>query len=109
MYEFDKKTAEEVQRKYMAEPLNSLGEGCVITDMNRTYRRAKGTKSFYDATMGNWVISEKHILTLKYALSEFGDFIVEVFEVETWFKTKHHNGKDRWAFMGKQGPHGIRS
>src|SRR6056297_2679684 len=68
-------TAEEVQRKYRAEPLKSLGEGCVISD-NR-------------------------IPSLKYVLSEYGGFIVEVFEAHRWYRKKDHNGKVRWGFEGR--------
>jgi hypothetical protein len=103
-------TADEVQLKYKAEPLEALGEGCVIININRTYKRAKGSKSFYEATKESWVISEKRIPTLKYVLSEYGGFIVEVFEVDHygWYKTKDHNGKARWGFNGKQAPDEIR-
>jgi hypothetical protein len=103
-------TADEVQVKYKAEPLNSLGEGCVIININRTYRRAKGSKSFYEATKESWVINEKRIPTLKYVLSEYGGFIVEVFEVDPdgWYKIKDPNGKVRWGFNGKQAPDNVR-
>lgn len=101
-------TVDELQRKYTAEPLTSLGEGCVIININRTYKRAKGTKSFYDATKESWVIKESRIPSLKYALSEYGGFIVEVFEIDDWYSIKDHNGKTRWGFDGKQAPSHIR-
>jgi hypothetical protein len=103
-------TADEVQLKYKAEPLDALGDGCVIININRTYKRAKGSKSFYEATKESWVISEKRIPTLKYVLSEYGGFIVEVFEVnhDGWYKTKDPSGKARWGFNGKQASDEIR-
>jgi len=102
-------TAEEVQRKYRAEPLKSLGEGCVMININKTYRRARGTKSFYDATKESWVISDKRIPSLKYVLSEYGGFIVEVFEAHRWYRKKDHNGKVRWGFEGRRAPDEIRN
>ena len=101
-------TVDEIQRKYTAEPLTSLGEGCIIININRTYQRAKGTKSFYDATKESWVINEKRIPSLKYALSEYGGFIVEVFEVDDWYSIEDHNGRTRWGFNGKQAPSHVR-
>lgn len=104
-------TTEEIQRKYQAEPLTSLGDGCVIININRTYKRAKGAKSYYDATKESWVINEKRIPSLKYVLSEFGGFIVEVFEVDEagWYKVKDPRGKVRWGFNGKQAPEEVRN
>lgn len=104
-------TADELQQKYVAEPLKSLGEGCVIININRTYRRARGSKSFYDATKESWVINEKRIPTLRYVLSEYSGFIVEVFEVDKggWYQVKDPRGKVRWGFNGKQAPDEIRN
>jgi len=102
-------TAAEVQRKYRAEPLKSLGDGCVIININKTYRRAKGSKSFYEATKESWVISKQRIPKLKYVLSEYGGFIVEVFEADEWYQVKDHSGKERWGFNGKQAPEKVRN
>ena len=107
---FGMMTADELQQKYRAEPLTSLGDGCVIININKTYRRAKGTKSFYEATKQSWVINEKRIPTLKYVLSEYGGFIVEVFEVDEngWYEVEDHNGRRRWGFNGRQAPDEVR-
>ena len=103
-------TSDEVKQKYEAEPLQSLGEGCVIININKSYKPAKGTKSIYEATKKSWVINEKRIPYLKYVLSEMRGFIVEVFEVDQdgWSKTKDPKGKTRWGFTGKQAPDEIR-
>ena len=103
-------TADELLRKYQAEPLKSLGDGCVIININQSYRRAKGTKSFYEATKESWVINEKRIPTLKYVLAEYGGFIVEVFEVdkEGWYEVEDAKGKKRWGFTGGQASDEIR-
>jgi hypothetical protein len=102
-------TVDEVQRKYHAPPLEDLGKGCVIININRTYRKAKGEKSFYEATRQSWVIDKKRIPGLKYVLSEYAGFIVEVFEVDRWYQIENPNGRSRWAFEGKQAPDDIRS
>jgi hypothetical protein len=102
-------TAEEIQRKYHAPPLEELGEGCVIININRTYRRAKGEKNFYEATRQSWVIDKRRIPDLDYVLSEYAGFIVEVFEVDHWYQVENPNGRNRWAFEGRQAPDDIRS
>ncbi len=96
-------TAEEVHRKYAAEPLEKLEEGCIIVNINKTYKRAKGSQSYYQAAKGKWKIDAKHIPNLKYVLPEFGGIIVEVFEVDQdgWYEVKDKNGKRRWSFNGK--------
>lgn len=103
-------TVDEVKRKYTAKPLDELGDDCVIININRTYKRAKGTKSFYEATKESWVMAEWRVKKTKYVLSEYGGFIVEVFEVDEggWYKTVDHNGKQRWGFEGKQAPNDVR-
>jgi len=104
-------TAAEVQNKYSAEPLKILGEGCVIININRTYKRAKGSKSYYEATKEAWAISDKRIPSIKYVLSEYRGFIVEVFEVnrDGWYKVNDHNGRQRWGFNGMQASEEVRS
>ena len=104
-------TIDEVHRKYTAEPLTNLGDGCVIININKTYKQAKGTKSIYEVTKQSWVINNARIPGLKYVLSEYGRFIVEVFEVDEdgWYQVKDHNGKTRWGFNGKQAPAHIRN
>lgn len=102
-------TVEEIQRKYHAPPLEVLGEGTVIININKTYRRAKGAKTFYEATRQSWVIDKRRIPRLKYVLSEYAGFIVEAFEVYRWYTVETSNGRTRWAFEGRQAPDEIRS
>lgn len=102
-------TVDEIRRKYEAKPLDFLDEGCVIININQTYKRAKGSKSYYEATREMWVIDEKRIPNLRYVLSEYAGFIVEVFEVDSWYRTTDHNGKARRGFTGRQAADGIRN
>ncbi|MEG9862519.1 MAG: hypothetical protein V6Z81_08580 [Parvularculales bacterium] len=103
-------TVEQIYRKYSAKPLEELGDGCVIVNINQEYKRAKGTKDYYDATKESWLISPKRIPELKYVLSEYGGYIVEVFEVDEggWYQKQDSKGRTRWGFNGKQAPDKIR-
>jgi hypothetical protein len=104
-------SADELMRKYSAKPLEQLEDGCVIININRKYRRANGPMDIYEATKQMWVISDKRIPSIKYVLSEYRGFIVEVFEVDPsgWYKIPDENGRMRWGFTGKQAEPGFRA
>jgi uncharacterized protein len=97
-------TTDEIVRKYKAEPLTSIEDGFVLININKTYKRAKGLKDYYEATKQSWVISKNRRERLKYALSEYKGFIVGVFKILEWYpvQTKDSNGKKktRWGFNG---------
>jgi hypothetical protein len=97
-------TTDEIIRKYQAEPLSSIEDGFVLININKTYKRAKGQKDYYEATKQSWVISKNRHDRLKYALSEYKGFIVGVFKILDWYpvQTKDSNGKKktRWGFNG---------
>jgi uncharacterized protein len=101
---FGAMTADEIVRKYQSEPLSEIEEGFVLVNINRTYKRAKGQKSYYEATKEFWVINKSRIGTLRYALSEYKGFVVEVFKILEWYpvETKDKSGKPRtrWGFNG---------
>ena len=98
-------TADEIARKYLASPLSEIEEGFVLININQSYKRAKGKKSYYEATKESWPIKSKRTQSLRYALSEYKGFIVEVFRVEKWYpvETIDKNGKTRtrWGFNGE--------
>lgn len=104
-------SVDEIQRKYTAKPLTELADGCVIININNGYKKAKGSKDFYQVTKESWVISDKRIPTLKYVLSEYSGFIVEIFEVGVngWYEIIDHNGRKRWGFDGVVAREEIRS
>lgn len=106
-------TADEIVRKYQATPLAKIEEGFVLININKTYKRAKGQKSYYEATKESWPINKSKIPTLKYALSEYKGFVVEVFEIKEWYavETKDKNGKPRtrWGFNGIVADADVRS
>jgi len=101
---FGAMTTDEAIRKYQAAPLSKIEEGFVLININKTYERAQGQKSYYEATKESWVINKLKIPTLKYALSEYKGFIVEVFKIVQWYAVdaKDKNGKPRirWGFNG---------
>lgn len=100
---------EEVIRRYQAATLNTISNDCVIININRKFRRQSTTSDIYGATKKEWVIAAWRIgdpekPNLKYVLSEYDSIIIEVFEVQRWYKI----GK-RWGFDGKVAPQNIRS
>lgn len=101
---FGAMTADEIVRKYQPAPLSNIEEGFVLININKTYKRAKDQKTYYEATKESWVINKSKVSTLKYALSEYKGFIVEVFKILQWYpvKVKDKNGKPRtrWGFNG---------
>ena len=110
---FGAMTADEVIRKYQAAPLSQIEDGFVLININKTYKRAKGQKSYYDATKESWAIDKSKTATLRYALSEYRGFIVEVFKIARWYpvETTDKNGKPRtrWGFEGSIAEAGVRN
>jgi len=51
-------TSEEIVRLYNAQPLSEMGSGCVLININRTYKRGNGTDPIYQTTKETWLISE---------------------------------------------------
>lgn len=110
---FGAMTADEVIRKYKAEPLSQIEEGFVLININKTYKRAKGQKSYYEATKESWAIDKSKTASLSYALSEYKGFIVEVFKINEWYpvETQGKNGKPRtrWGFDGEVAENEVRN
>ena len=77
--------AEEIARKYNAEPLDSITKEFVIININSSYKRASGEDRIYLATKEIWKMKDPRKSTLKYALSEYRGQIVEVFQIEHWY------------------------
>ena len=103
----------EIKRRYGAIPLDVMGDDCVIININKRYDRAKGRQEIYEATRQKWVMSSSRVgdpqnPKLKVVLSEYRGVVVEVFEVEYWFKVLDENGKNRWGFEGRVAEHKIR-
>lgn len=86
-------TSEEIIRLYNAQPLTQMSADCVLININKTYKRGNGTDPIYQATKETWLISERRLPQIKYVLSEFRGFIVEVFEVKRWYSKQRPKNK----------------
>jgi len=108
-------TADEIIRKYNALPLKSLEDPVIIININKTYSRCSSSPydDIYNATRASWVVHENRTKTIRYALSEYHGIIVEVFQINRWYKvqSKNQSGKDktRWAFDGIKAADEIRN
>ena len=110
-------TTEEIKRLYNAQPLKEIGNDCVFININRKYERGKGGQSIYKATKETWTIDKKRLPHLKYVLSEYKGLIVEVFEVDEWYRKerdydpeakKYGQKRIAYGFNGKVAPEEIR-
>ena len=75
--------------------------------INKTYERAKGGVSIYDATHESWIISEKRRLYLEYALSEYRGIIVGVYKINNWYRSEED--PRRWGFNGEEADDEIKN
>ena len=72
-----------------------------MININKTYERGNGTNPIYRATKETWLISDRKIPNIKFVLSEFRGLIVEVFEVEEWYKKLRPKNKTKRDQQGK--------
>ncbi len=79
-------TVDEVKRLYNAEKLESIGNNCIVININANYKRGSGKDAIYQATKEIWTIDKNKINNIKFVLSEYKGLIVEVFEVENWYE-----------------------
>jgi hypothetical protein len=88
-------TSEEIIRFYNAQPLDKIGNDCILININKSYKRGNGTNSIYQATKETWFIDKNKVKNLKYVLSEFKGLIVEVFEVDNngWYQKPRTKNK----------------
>lgn len=105
-------SADEIVRKHTSEPLDQIEPGAVLININKTYKRAKGEKTIYEATKESWPIRESRTKDLRLVLSEYRGFVVEVFVVERWYPvqatTSAGKPRTRWGFDGKVAPNDVR-
>lgn len=94
-------TSEEIMRLYNAQPLDEIGADCVLININKTYKRGNGSNPIYQATKETWLISNRKIPHIRYVLSEFRGLIVEVFEVDEWYKKLRPKNKTIYDQQGK--------
>ncbi len=105
------KTVNELIRQYNAPPLQKLHHRLIIININKRYADTKSNMSVYEATKQAWVISEKRLSKIEYALAEFQGIIIGVFKVREWYKVITNNNKrnNRWGFNGEEAEIDIKS
>ena len=105
------KSADELVRQYNASPLKKLEHEVIIININKRYADTKLNLSIYEATKQAWVLNEKRLSTLQYALAEFQGIIVGVFKIREWYKVKTDNNKrnNRWGFNGVEAEDTIKA
>jgi len=105
-------TANEIIRKYNAEPLRKLSDPAIIININKTYKRGSGEEGIYNATKESWVVDKNRIKKIEYALSEYRGLIVEVYKIHNWYPVgrKDKNGKPKtgWGFNGEVAEDNVR-
>ena len=103
-------TTSEIISKYNAKPLENFNDDVVLININKSYERAKGGKTIYEATKQCWVIGERR-KKVKYALSEYKGIIVEVYKISKWYEC-NRSSQDKttkgWGFDGEVAEEEIR-
>lgn len=79
-------TSEEIKRIYNAQPLDKIGDDCILININKKYKRGIGEQPIYQATKETWTIRKHKLPQLKYVLSEYRGLVVEVFKVKEWYE-----------------------
>ena len=111
------RSIDEVKRLYDAKKLDHTTKDAVVININRKYERGFSGEQIYQATRSAWVISRAKIPQLKFVLSEYKGLILEVYEVDRWFKVNsiQESGKNagkkktRFAFDGHVADKSIRN
>lgn len=110
-------TTDEIKRMYDALPLDTMGADCVIININGRYNRSMGSDAIYEATKEIWRMNPKRNgKMIKYVLSEYRGLIIDVFEVDEWYKKERQytSGKKKgqkyngWGFNGHKASQDIR-
>jgi hypothetical protein len=117
-------TSEEIIRHYNAKQLKSIKADCIIININKNYKRGMDSNGIYIATKACWTIKKNRLIDkkgnnlIKYVLSEYHGYIVEVFEVEKWYQGERGYGikaknygkiKKGMCFDGRVAPENIRN
>jgi hypothetical protein len=100
---FGLKTTDELIRMYNAPELEELTDPVIIININKKYRDTRNNElTIYEATKQAWVINERRLKSIKYALSEFQGIIIGVFKIISWYKVESDTDlkKIRWGFDG---------
>ena len=108
-------STDEIIRLNNAKPLLKLSDNAIIININKKFERGNNFDDIYLATKEAWVVSETRIKNIKYALSEYRGVIIEVFEIDKWYRKNINESNQhivpgfdelkkkskRWGFNGK--------
>jgi uncharacterized protein len=120
-------SADDVMRKYNAQPLNELLHSVAIININKKYKiirdealqvntKYSGKDLIYESVKQAWVMGARRE-AVDYVLAEYKGIIVEIYEVieiinnegspERWYKVSGY--KNRWGFHGKRAADHVRA
>jgi len=99
------KTVDEVIQYYDAKVV-TISESAIIITINRYYKRFMSQEDLYNVTRISWKLAERRLKHIKYAIASYRGIVREVYEIESWDKTK--DGK-RWYFTGNIAKDDIRN
>ncbi len=109
-FKFGLMTADEIISTYNAQPLEALHHKVIMININSSYERAKGGVSIYESTKQAWVIGEKRLPDLQYALADYRGIIVGVYCIKDWYKVMLPGSKRiRWGFNGEEASDEIKA
>ena len=118
-------SADDVMRKYNAQPLNELLHNVAIININKKYKLVRdealqvntnfsGKDLIYESVKQAWVMGKRRE-EVEYVLAEYKGIIVEIYEVievsnngqsEKWFSVPGY--KNRWGFHGRRAEEQVR-
>ncbi len=118
-------SADDIIRKYNAQPLNDLLHSVAIININKKYKLVRdealqvnanysGKDLIYESVKQAWVMGKRRE-SVDYVLAEYKGIIVEVYEVisldnrgrsERWYQVPGF--KNRWGFHGKRAQENVR-
>lgn len=118
-------SADDIIRKYNAQPLNDLLHSVAIININKKYKTVRdealqvnskhsGKDLIYESVKKAWVMGKRRD-SVDYVLAEYKGIIVEVYEViahenngnlERWYQVPGY--KNRWGFNGRRAQEGVR-
>jgi len=96
-------TVNEIIAHYEAPPI-VITEPSILVIINRLFRRNMTPEQLYEATRGNWVLSERRNQA-KYAFSVYNGIVRQIYSIRGWSpvvaKSPTAKVRNRWRFEGE--------
>lgn len=100
-------TLQEIKIKY--EPTDAyIVEPAILININQLYSENMSEEEIYEATRKHWKVDQDRVSKIKIACAVYKGIIREVFIVDSWHSSKHHNYRGRSYFNGQMAPDTIR-